>query len=101
MKVRFTPSAREHFLSALAYIAADNPAAARRVRDCVEKGLARLAKFPNSGKRIPEFPELVQRELVVTPYRIFYRVENKVLWVVALWHGAQNPKRPSSTGGGA
>ena len=99
MKVKFTPSAREQFLSALAYTAAENPAAARRVRDRVEKGLTRLAKFPNSGRRIPEFPELAHRELVVTPYRIFYRVQNKVLWVVALWHGAQNPKRPSSERG--
>jgi toxin ParE1/3/4 len=99
MKVKFTPSAREQFLSALAYIAAENPAAARRVRDRVEKGITRLAKFPKSGKRILEFPELAHRELVVTPYRIFYRVENKVLWVVALWHGAQNPKGPPSTGG--
>ncbi len=99
MKIKFTPSAREQFLSALEYIAAENPAAARRVRDRVEKGLMRLAKFPNSGRRIPEFPELTHRELVVTPYRIFYRVENKVLWVVALWHGAQNPKTLSSKGG--
>jgi plasmid stabilization system protein ParE len=95
MKVKFTPSAREQLLSALAYIAAENPAAARRVRDRVEKGLTRLAKYPNAGRCIPEFPELAQRELVVAPYRIFYRVENKVLWVVALWHGAQTPKRPS------
>jgi plasmid stabilization system protein ParE len=99
MKVKFTPSAREQFLSALAYIAAENPAAARRVRDRVGKGLTRLAKYPNSGRRIPEFPDLAQRELVVAPYRIFYRVENKVLWVVALWHGAQNPKRPPREGG--
>jgi plasmid stabilization system protein ParE len=99
MKVKFTPSAREQFLSTLAYIAAENPAAARRVRDRVGNALTRLAKFPNAGRRIPEFPELVHRELVVTPYRIFYRVENKVLWVVALWHGAQNPKRPPSKRG--
>jgi plasmid stabilization system protein ParE len=99
MKVKFTPSAREQFLSALTYVAAENPAAARRVRGRVEKGLTRLAKFPNSGRRIPEFPELAHRELVVAPYRIFYRVDNKVLWVVALWHGAQNPKRPSREGG--
>ena len=99
MKVKFTPSAREQFLSALAYIAAENPAAARRARDRVEKGLTRLAKFPNSGRRIPEFPELAHRELVVSPYRIFYRVDRKVLWVVALWHGARNPKRPSREGG--
>ncbi len=84
MKIRFTPSARGQFLSSLEYIAAENPAAARRVRDRVEKALTRLAKYPNLGRRIPEFPELAHRELVVSPYRLFYRVVNKELWGVAI-----------------
>lgn len=99
MRIKFTPSARGQLLSALEYIAADNPAAARRVRDRVEKALTRLAKYPNTGRRIPEFPELAHRELVLSPYRIFYRVVNKELWVVAVWHGAQSPKHPASKGG--
>jgi plasmid stabilization system protein ParE len=99
MKLKFTPSARGQFLTALEYIAAENPAAARRVRDRVEKALTRLAKYPNSGRRIPEFSELAHRELVVSPYRIFYRVVNKELWIIAVWHGAQNPKRPADKGG--
>jgi toxin ParE1/3/4 len=81
MKVKFTLSARGQFLDALEYIAKDNPLAAQRVRVRVEKALKRLTTFPNSGRRIPEFPELPHRELIVDPYRMFYRVEGNVLWV--------------------
>jgi toxin ParE1/3/4 len=99
MKIKFAPSAREQFLAAIAYIASENPAAARRVRARVEKALNRLCRFPNVGRRIPEFPELPHRELIVSPYRIFYRVDGKLIWIVAVWHGAQEPKLPGSSEG--
>jgi plasmid stabilization system protein ParE len=99
MKIKFAPSARQQFLSAIAYIAADSPGAARRVRVRVEKALHRLSRFPNVGRRIPEFPELPHRELIVPPYRIFYRIAGKVIWVVAMWHGAQDPKAPAGSEG--
>ena len=94
MRIRFTPSARTQFLSGLSYIRRDNPLAALRFREKAEKALRRLIDFPDSGRSIPEFPELPHRELVVAPYRIFYRVKGKTIWVVAVWHGAQLPGRP-------
>jgi toxin ParE1/3/4 len=92
--VYFAPSARRQFLEALAYIASDDPAAARRFRDRVERTLRRLERFPRSGRRLPEFPTLPHREVVVRPYRFVYRMGGGVLWVVAVWHAAQSVKRP-------
>ncbi len=89
MKILFTPSARIQFLAALAYIRPDKPDAALRFRRRAETVLKRLAKFPESGRAIPEFPELPQREVVVAPYRFFYRAKSKVVWIVGVWHGAQ------------
>jgi hypothetical protein len=40
---------------------------------------------------VPEFPELRYREVMVVPYRFFYRVKGDVVWVVGVWHGAQLP----------
>jgi toxin ParE1/3/4 len=94
VKIVFTPSARDEFLSALGYISKDDPAAARRFRKRVEESLRRLKRFPNSGRRIPELPELPQREVVVAPYRFFYQVIDKTVWIVAVWHGAQLPEEP-------
>ena len=94
MKVRFTPSARAQFLAAIAYIYRDNPTAAVAFRLKAEKVLSRLRKFPQSGRALPEFPDLPFREAIVAPYRFFYRVKGSTIWIVAVWHGAQLPEEP-------
>jgi len=94
MKVRLTPSGRIQFLSAISYIAQDNLRAAFRFRKKAEGVLRRLSQFPESGRLIPEFPDLPFREVVVPPYRFFYRREGRTIWVVACWHGAQLPAEP-------
>ena len=91
MKILFTPTARTQFLAAISYIRRDKPSAATRFRQRAEKSLKRLLKYPESGRPIPEFPELPFRELIVPPYRFFYRVKEDVVWIVAVWHGAQMP----------
>ena len=96
MKVRFTPSARVQFLSALAYIRRDKPSAAIGFRNKTEKILRRLEDFPESGRIIPEFPELPYREVIISPYRFFYKIKADTVWIVAVWHGAQFPKEPTN-----
>ena len=91
MKVRFTASARDQFLVALAYIRRDKPSAAVRFRKRAETSLKRLQRFPASGRVIAEFPELPYREVIVPPYRFFYRVKGDTAWIVAVWHSAQIP----------
>ena len=94
MKVKFTPSARAQFLEGLEYIRQDSPTAARQFREKAEVALRLLEEFPESGRSIPEFPALPHREVIVRPYRFFYRVSGKTIWVVAAWHGAQLPEGP-------
>jgi toxin ParE1/3/4 len=94
LNILFTPSARLHFLEAIACIRRDNATAASDFRDKAEKSLSRLRKFPESGGLLPEFPDLPFREVVVHPYRFFYRVKDKTVWIVAVWHGAQLPYEP-------
>jgi len=95
LRVRFTRAGRAQFLAALAYIAADNPTAAARLSDRAGASLARLADYRESGRVLPEFPDLPFREVVVAPYRFFYRVKGDTVWVVAVWHGAQLPDEPA------
>jgi toxin ParE1/3/4 len=94
VKLKFTPSARAQFLAGLEYIRIDNPTAARRFRQKAEKVLRRLEDLPLSGRSIPEFPDLPHREVIVKPYRFFYRAIGKTVWVVAVWHSAQLPGGP-------
>jgi len=70
--------------------------AAQRFRDRAEQVLNRLERFPNSGRRLPEFPDLPHREVIVAPYRFFYRQQGEIIWIVAVWHSAQIAKVPNS-----
>lgn len=99
MKVRFTSGARSEFLTAIDYIRQDRPEAARKFRSHAEETLRRLEQFPESGRRIPEFPALPHREVIVAPYRFFYRVSGDIVWIVAVWHGAQLPGTPEESAG--
>ena len=94
MKILFTPSARLQFLEALEYIQKDNPSAAVDFRKKAEKSFSRLVKFPESGRVLPEFPDLPFREVIVQPYRFFYKAKDDVVWIIAVWHGAQLPSEP-------
>lgn len=96
MKVLFTPTARRQFLEAVTYIYQDNPQAAVSFRKKAEQTLSRLKKFSESGRKIPEFPDLPYREVILKPYRFFYKVKDKNVWVVAVWHCAQIPNEPLS-----
>jgi plasmid stabilization system protein ParE len=90
MKIVFSPSARDQVLQALAYIRRDKPSAAVSFRQKVEEVLLRLRDYPESGRTLPEFPDGHFREIIVTPYRFFYRIKEAVVWVVAVWHGAHS-----------
>jgi len=81
-------------LTVLAYVRGDNPGAARKLRLRAEQVLRRLGRYPKSGCLIPGFPDLPYREVLIPPYRFFYRVEGKTVWIVAVWHGAQLPDEP-------
>ena len=72
MRIRFTPSARDQFLAAINYIQRDKPMAARRFRKRSETALRRLVRFPQSGRKVPEFP------IVVLPADIEELPENRL-----------------------
>ena len=96
MDVRFTPSARVQFLNAIETIRRHNRAAARKFRQQAGSALKRLARFPNAGAAVVEFPELPYREVYIKPDRFFYRVRHETVWIVAIWHSAQMPEYPQS-----
>ena len=95
MRILFTPTGRRQLLEAIAYIFRDNPSAALNFRDNAEKTLSRLERYPESGRSIPEFPDLPFREVIVRPYRFFYRIKDDAVWIVAVWHSARLAADPA------
>ncbi len=86
-------------MSALAFITAERPSAARDLRERAANALSYLVDYPESGRVIPEFPNLGYREVLVDKYRFFYKLVGDVVWVVGTWHDAQIPDEPSIPGG--
>lgn len=58
MQARFTPTALARYLDELTRIARENARAASALNKRVGVALRRLERFPNSGRRLPEFPHL-------------------------------------------
>jgi toxin ParE1/3/4 len=55
----------------------------------------RLVSFPQSGRLVPELPDLVYRELLVGNYRVQYRVEENTVWIVTVVHGRRLLTNPA------
>jgi plasmid stabilization system protein ParE len=91
MQVQFTPSAQKSLDKAIDYIASHNPFAVKSFVDRVGKAVSQIGLFPESGARIPEFPTTLYRQVFSRPYRLFYRVEDDIVWVAAVYHDKQLP----------
>jgi plasmid stabilization system protein ParE len=86
----FTRRAEEQFFAALAHIHLATVAFRYRAA----RALERLGPFPKSGRRLAEFPNRGLREVIVPPYRFFYRIVRGEPVILAVWHSAQQPARP-------
>ena len=89
--IRLLQAAQEDFKEITTYIALDNPSAAEAIADKIEKSLSNLSTYPLIGK-IPNQEELATmgyRFLVVQNYLIFYTIEDQIIWVHRIIHGAR------------
>lgn len=72
----------------LDYIARDNPAAAARLDENIERDTERLLEHPLLGRegRVPGTRELV---ISHSPFIVVYRVKKKRIEILRILHGAQ------------
>ena len=64
------------------YISLDDPKAAKKlVRKAFDR-IEYLAHHPKSGKLVEEFENSVYREVVLPPCKIFYRIEDKIIYII-------------------
>jgi plasmid stabilization system protein ParE len=89
VKIFWSPLAIERVLEIAAWIATDRPEVAERVVDGIFEAVERLAKFPRSGRQVPEFERPEIRELIHRPYRIIYRVGPNRIDILTVRHSVQ------------
>ena len=56
----------------------------RLVLDILKKS-ERLAKHPDSGRVVPEFGMPFLREMIVPPFRVVYRRDPQMIWIIRVW----------------
>lgn len=89
MKTHWTRTAVEHLVAIYEHIAQDAPLYAQRVVDRLTRRSEQIARFPESGRMVPEYEARDIREVIERPYRIIYRVRAEQIDVLAVVHGAQ------------
>jgi plasmid stabilization system protein ParE len=90
-KVILSPRAIQDLSEIVRYISFDNPNTAQEFGYSLIDAALSLSKLPERGRFVPEFDDGTTRELILSPYRIVYRVdpEQKVVWVSRFWHAAR------------
>ena len=89
MKIVWSPEAIEDLVSLRAYIAEDNPAAARRVVLHLIRSVEQLLPDnPQIGRpgRVPGTRELV---IPRTPYIVPYRLQRNAIQILRVYHAAR------------
>lgn len=87
MVIRWSEDARDDLREVVAYIAQDDPEAARNLATRIRQALGKASRFPRMGRVVPEFDDEMLREMIVAPYRLVYRLRaDQELLVVRVWH---------------
>jgi len=85
--VTWTQGALDDLRAIHDFIARDSARAAEALVERLLTATECLASFPESGRVVPEFPELGYRELIVSSYRVVYRLEGTTVWIIVVVHG--------------
>ena len=90
-QVIWTDEAIADLRQLVGFIAQDNPAAAVKLGEELIRKSMLLAAHPRLGRRLRETKRDTLREIIISPYRLIYEIEDSTQTVRmrVLWHGAR------------
>ena len=86
-RVTWSPRAVEDLQAIAQYISADSTSYAAAVVKTILSTTRNLARFPFSGRVVPEIGDESIREWFAYSYRVIYQIENEVVTIAAVVHG--------------
>lgn len=98
VRIQWSASALDDLDRALAFIAAENPAAAKKLVRKVVESTRKLKDYPDSGRAVPEFQNPEIRELIVGPFRLIYRRSPKEARIVCVLRAERDLGSKNSDG---
>jgi toxin ParE1/3/4 len=89
--LRLSPRALSDIDDALAYLRSESPKAAEALSERFDEVFARLSIFPATG-RLTSKTSMRCANTLPFPYLIFYKTSRDLIEIVAVQHGARNPR---------
>lgn len=89
----WTKRAEKDLLTIVSYIARDFFSNAQNVLRKIKKATSRLYHALTRGRMIPQLQEqgvLQYRELIISPWRVMYRISGKSVFILAVLDSRQN-----------
>ena len=85
--------AEDDLTSIIKYIHVDNPIAAKENLKKIKTKVSNLNSFPERGRIVPELIEQgisQYRELIITPWRVIYRISDSSVYVLSVIDSRKN-----------
>jgi len=92
-QVVWTSVAEDDLKGIIEYISIDNPHNALKILQEIKKKASSLYTFPERGRVVPELQDQgisQYRELIVPPWWLIYRIEERKIYVLSLIDSRQN-----------
>jgi len=91
--INITQNAENDLDEIILYIAQDNTQTALKILDRLQKKIYSLENYPERGRRVPELLDKNikdYRELIETPWRIIYKIDNNDVYILRVIDGRRN-----------
>jgi addiction module RelE/StbE family toxin len=91
--VYWTKVAQDDLIEILEYISLDSQNIAEEIFEKIKKQTIKLENFPERGRTVTEldFHNINNyRELVITPWRIIYRIEERKVYILSVIDSRRN-----------
>ena len=85
-QITWAPEARDVLKDIILDMRAEYPMAARKFMTLIHAKLDQLTDFPFIGRKLPEYPNLPYREIMVGHYRMIYRAEATSIQIITFWY---------------
>ena len=90
MIVRYSRRARATSRRSTTHLDEQAPAAARKVKDLIERRIVSLSYFPLMAPRT-DVPGVRELSLARYPYKIYYEIEGEEVWILHIRDARRQP----------
>ena len=92
-EVIWSETSEKDLISIIEYIALGSPSTAYEKFKEIKEKASNLYTYPDRGRIVPELQEqgIIQyRELIISPWRVIYRISKKSVYVLSVLDSRQN-----------